>query len=221
MQDLDDKPINRTNWITKKIRKGNTTHIIAFCPACTTGDPWIIHESEGYTLLRVDPANEELLTQQKKHRTSEEWPKRPKKVPYYKDKWSLGDLYDKPLDWNEQSCEYDRKTDSYESDKAKYDTFCKKKLEEVREAEELTLRLEEKHEELKKRKADDEQRMKEDKFMAFASERHPNHPAYADYIREQNLKKQKMNERSTFNSPTPRNKENFESLETQNSKHKM
>jgi hypothetical protein len=36
-------PIKRMNWMTKRIKKDGKTHIIAFCPMCTTGDPWITH----------------------------------------------------------------------------------------------------------------------------------------------------------------------------------
>jgi hypothetical protein len=43
---------------------------------------------------------------------------------------------------------------------------------------------------------------------------HPNHPAYAGYIKEQRVKKQKLDEKfskkHTFNSPpTTKNKENI------------
>jgi hypothetical protein len=52
-----------------------------------------------------------------------------------------------------------------------------------------------------------------EKFLEFTSKHHPNHPAYADYIKIQSLKKQKKSERLKekhgFNSLTPRDKENI------------
>jgi hypothetical protein len=70
------------------------------------------------------------------------------------------------------------------------------------------LKEKEDHKDLKKFKANEE------KFLTFASKRHPNHPTYADYIKKQRLKKQKHgenhNEKHMFNSPTPKNKENIE-----------
>jgi hypothetical protein len=55
---------------------------------------------------------------------------------------------------------------------------------------------------LRKRKANEE------KFLAFALKRHLEHPAYANYIKKQKLKKQ--GEKNKFNSPSPKNKENCE-----------
>jgi hypothetical protein len=37
-------------------------------------------------------------------------------------------------------------------------------------------------------------------FLAFASRRHLEHPAYAEYIKKQKLKKQKQGEKNKFNS---------------------
>ena len=58
--------------------------------------------------------------------------------------------------------------------------------------------------------------MTADRFLEFASKRHPDHPAYANYImkklKTQN-QKQKKDEtpeaKHGFNSPTPRDKENI------------
>jgi len=126
-------PTEKVNWMTKRIRKNNKTHIVAFCPQCTAGDPWIIHGEADYTMMRIDPtvSGNGMLTQQKKLRKSEGWIGRPKKVPYYKDGWSLGDLYDKPSDWHEQSEQYDRKVKRYEKEKEDYDRFCAQKLQEI------------------------------------------------------------------------------------------
>ncbi len=64
---------------------------------------------------------------------------------------------------------------------------------------------------MKLRKAYNEELLSADRFLEFASKRHPNHPAYANYIKEQSLQKQKRSETPTetrcFNSPTPRDKE--------------
>jgi hypothetical protein len=37
-----NKLIRRKKWMMKRIKKDGKTHIIDFCPMCTTGDPWII-----------------------------------------------------------------------------------------------------------------------------------------------------------------------------------
>jgi hypothetical protein len=67
-----------------------------------------------------------------------------------------------------------------------------------------TSKEKEESEELEKCKANEE------RFLKFASKRHPDHPAYADYIERQKAKKQKPNERHIekqgFNSPNRRTK---------------
>jgi hypothetical protein len=41
------EPIKRMKWMTKRIKKdGSKTHIVDFCPTCTSRDPWIIHEKQ-------------------------------------------------------------------------------------------------------------------------------------------------------------------------------
>ena len=94
--------VNRTNWMTKTVKKEGKHHTVAFCPACTTGHPWIIHSETEYSILRVDVTEDKThttLTQQKKLRTSENWKECPKETPHYKDHWDLADRYDKPFDW--------------------------------------------------------------------------------------------------------------------------
>ncbi len=63
----------------------------------------------------------------------------------------------------------------------------------------------EEHEEIKQFKAN------KDKFLELASKCHPNPLVYAEYIERQSLKKQKhgekLNEKHSFNSTTPKNKE--------------
>jgi hypothetical protein len=41
-------------WMTKTIKKDGKNHTVAFCPACTTGHPWIIHSKTKYLLLCID-----------------------------------------------------------------------------------------------------------------------------------------------------------------------
>jgi hypothetical protein len=44
--------------------------------------------------------------------------KAPVEVPYYKDKWCLGELYDRSMDWSKQQNEYtDKKTTAYKREK--------------------------------------------------------------------------------------------------------
>jgi hypothetical protein len=129
-----DKPIKQMDWMTKWIKKGNKTHIIAFCYMCTSRDPWMIHSQMGYMMLQINPTNkQEPLLQQKKHKTLEGWPELPKKVPYYKDNWCLGDLYNRFMDWSQQSDEYDKKVKTYKKEKTRYNTFCEQKLKEIPE----------------------------------------------------------------------------------------
>jgi exopolysaccharide biosynthesis predicted pyruvyltransferase EpsI len=85
----------------KRIMKGNKTHIVTFCPTCTTGDPWIIYGEEDYTLNRSNMTKEfKPITEQRKQKMTEGWLKHPEKIPFYRGSWSMGDLYDKPLDWS-------------------------------------------------------------------------------------------------------------------------
>jgi hypothetical protein len=85
-------------WMTKIIRKGDKTHIVAFCAASISGEPWTMHGKSEYTLLRTDADDEQnngFLSQQRKCRHSNGWLSRlPKKVPFYKDNWGMGGMYD-------------------------------------------------------------------------------------------------------------------------------
>jgi hypothetical protein len=209
-QETGSEPLKNLRWMTKRIRKNNKTHIVAFCPACTAGDPWTIHGEEDYTLIRINMESKvEPITKQKKQKLSEGWLKRPQKIPYYRDKWSLAELYDKPMDWYGQETEYDEKMKIYEKKKEEYEAFCSQKLEQIVEIETPTSSEEVEREKLRKRK------INEEKFLEFASKRHPEHPAYAKYIENQRLKKQKMSKRdgdkkNSFNSPPPQEKENIQ-----------
>jgi hypothetical protein len=70
------------NWMMKRIKKGNKTHIVAFCPTCTIGDPWTIHGQMEYKLLQIATAKkQEMLTQQKSTVPWKAGLKCPKKVP--------------------------------------------------------------------------------------------------------------------------------------------
>jgi hypothetical protein len=92
------------------------------------------------------------LTQQKKLQTSENWKERPKEVPHYKDAWSIGDRYDKPLDWAQQRSKYDEKVLWHDKEKMAYDTFFAQKLEDLRMAKEQAAKKDEDHKEAKRRK---------------------------------------------------------------------
>jgi hypothetical protein len=117
-------------WMTKRIKKGNLTHIVALCPKCTSKDLWTIHGPTEYTLLCIDTTRkQETLSQQTKQRTSEGWPKRPKEIKFYKDDWSIGDMYNRPIDWSEQADNYKQKMDAYKGEREEYDAFYKEKLE--------------------------------------------------------------------------------------------
>jgi hypothetical protein len=75
------EPIKQMGRMTKRIKRGNKTHIVTFCPTCTSRDPWTVHTQSGYTLLRIDPANKQVpFSQQRRQKTSEGWPKCPNKM---------------------------------------------------------------------------------------------------------------------------------------------
>ena len=101
----------------------------------------------------------------------------------------------------------------YDKEKAAYDAFLAQKLEKVRKSKEQALEKSKEHKGTKLHKARIEKLMSADRFLNFSSKHHPNHPAYANHIKEQSLKKQKRsetsNEKHGFNSPTPRDKENI------------
>jgi hypothetical protein len=53
------------DWIANRIKKGNQTHIVAFCSICTTRDPWTIHHQMEYMFLQINSTNkQEPLTQE-------------------------------------------------------------------------------------------------------------------------------------------------------------
>jgi hypothetical protein len=218
--DFQHKPneevVNRTNWMTKTIKKEGKNHTVAFCPKCTTGHPWIIHSETEYSLVRLNVTEDRkhtTLTQQKKLRTSENWKERPKEVPHYKDAWSIGDRYDKPLDWAQQCSEYDRKVMWHDKEKIVYDSFFAQKLEDLRLAKEQAAKKDEDRKEANRRKKLKEKLLAGDRFLKFASKRHPEHPAYANYIlkklkiQNHKMKHETPEEKHGFNSPTPAPKE--------------
>ncbi len=67
--------------------------------------------------------------------------------------------------------------------------------------------------EAKRRKKLNEKRLAGDRFLEFASKRHPEHPAYANYtlkklkIQNHKMKHETPEEKHGFNSPTPTPKE--------------
>jgi hypothetical protein len=182
--------------MTKRIKKGNNTHIVAFCPACTSGDPWTVHTQSGYTLLSIDPVNKQVpFLQQRRQKTSEGWPMCPKEIPFYRNSWCSSELYNRPMDWEQQSDEYDKKMKVYEKEKMGYDAFCSKKLREART-----------------RRAT-ETRSERGEVPHIRIEKIPAKPPHICriYCEEQKHKKQKQ--KHTFNSPEPKNNNNKENIE--------
>jgi hypothetical protein len=105
----------------------------------------------------IDMKNEtKLLMKQRKETVTEGWLKSPKEVPYYRDSWSWGDRYNKPLDWYQQESEYDKKGANYEEKWKEYEEFCSQKLEQSTEIGTLTSSKEEEREKLRKRKMNGE-----------------------------------------------------------------
>jgi hypothetical protein len=200
-------------WMTKRIRKGDKTHIVAFCAACMSGEPWTIHSKSEYTLLRINADEEksnDFLQQQRKRRHSNGWPSLPKEAPFYKNSWGMGDMYDRPFDAACQSKEYDRKVKIYDEEKEKYDNFIDNHLKKIPEIETPTSSQKNKIEELRIRDEGQE------RVMAFGAKRYPDHPAYAQYIKEQKRKKKQKKdatEKHDFNSLDPNDKENKENFE--------
>jgi hypothetical protein len=114
------------------------------------------------------------LSQQTKRRTSEGWPKCPTEVKYSKDNWSIGNMYDRPMDWSNQDDEYKQKMEVYRGEKEEYDKFYEAQLKKIPKIGTLTSEERENKEELRKGEANKE------RFLAFASKRHPEHPTYAE-----------------------------------------
>jgi hypothetical protein len=78
-------------------------------------------------------------------------------------------------------------------------------------AEERASKKDEDRKEAKRLKKLNEKLLAGDRFLKFASKRHPEHPAYANYIlkklKTQNQKKYETpREKQGFNSPTPTSK---------------
>jgi hypothetical protein len=120
--------------MTKRIQKGNKTHIVALCPPCISGDPWTIHGPMEYTLLCIDTTRkQEILLQQTKRRTSKGWPKHPTEVKFYKENWSMGDMYDRPINLSKQADDYKKKMDAYKEEKEEYNAFYEAQLKKIPE----------------------------------------------------------------------------------------
>jgi hypothetical protein len=168
-----NEPIKRMKWMTKRIKKDSNAHIIAFCPKCTSGDPWIIHGETKYTMIQINMENQnEIAMQQKKVKTNEGWLSHPEKVPYYRERWCLAERHDKPIDWREQENKYNRKIVTYKQKKQEYDDFCTQKLSLTTCIEDHTSEEKEESEELKKSKANEE------RFLEFTSKCHTNPPTH-------------------------------------------
>ena len=90
-------------------------------------------------------------------------------------------------------------------------------MKDIQESEEQALKRDDDRKEAKKRRKLNEKLLAEDRFLEFASKRHPDHPAYANYIsmklKTQNQMQQKKNvtpnRKHDLNSPTPKDKENI------------
>jgi hypothetical protein len=74
-------------WMTIQIKKVNETHII--------------HNKDNYMESHITERDQKkiLLAHAKmKHNSTENWPKHPQEVPYYRSTWGSNDLYDKSFD---------------------------------------------------------------------------------------------------------------------------
>ena len=140
----------------------------------------------------------------------------PSKLP------NIGDRYDKPLDRASQSCDFEQKVQWYDNEKLAYDAFFEQKLKDIMMSEEKALKRDDDRKKAKKRKELNEKLVAEDRFLEFASMRHPNHPAYANHIskklkaqyHKQHKKKVTPEGKNVLNSPTPNEKENQENWST-------
>jgi hypothetical protein len=129
-----------------------------------------VHGPTEYTLLYIDTTGkQEILLYQTKRRTSKGWPKCPTEVKFYKDNWSMGRRYDRPIDLSEQVDNYKKKMDKYKGEKEEYNTFYEEQLKKIPKIETPSSEERDEKEELRKRKANEE------KFLVFASKHHPIH----------------------------------------------
>jgi hypothetical protein len=141
-------------WITKRIQKNGESLTIAFCPSCTSGEPWIIHNKNNCTMVHLakESNDEPAVTAVTKPKISKKWLARPKEITFYRHAWTSSEHYDKPDDWREQEERYDNQVRKYKSEKATYDAFCNETLAQLPAVENQTTR--EAIQEIEKKKLD-------------------------------------------------------------------
>jgi hypothetical protein len=130
-----EKPLNLP-WMTKRIKKDNSDMVISFCPACMSGEPWIIHFRNSFTSVSIAPKDRKpdaplVTVKEDEKKTNENWPDLPTDVPHYRNRWQISDFYDKPNDWREQESHYEVLKKSYKTKKEAYDAFCAEKIAEI------------------------------------------------------------------------------------------
>lgn len=182
-------------WMTKRIQKNGESLTIAFCPSCTSGEPWIIHNKKNYTMVHLakESNDEPAVTAITKPKISKDWLARPEKVIFYRHIWTSSEHYDKPDDWREQEERYDNQVIKYKTEKATYDAFCNETLARLPAVEHKTTR--EAIQEIEKKNLDALQ----ERFAQRNFSRRYELP----------LAKQQKRTSSSLNSPTPTfNKEN-------------
>ena len=184
-------------WMTKRVKKGGSEMVISFCPACMSGEPWTLHYRNSYTTIDVAPEGRKphhpLVVVEDKTKNDENWLNLPPDVPYYRNKWTSSELFEKPYDWRHQESQYDSQKKLYEAKKETYDTFCTEKLAQIPKLTQPTM------EENVKNFEDERLRIHRERFALRSSKRH-NLSGFRPAPKL--TKKQDESDRHPFNSPS-------------------
>jgi hypothetical protein len=190
--------------MTKRIQKNGESLTIAFCPSCTSDEPWIIHNNKNYTMVHLakESNDEPAVTAVTKPKILKNWLARPQEVTLYRHAWTSSKHYDKPANWREQEECYDNQVKKYKCEKATYDAFCNETLARLPAVEHQTTRKA--IQEIEKKKLD---ALHQERFAQHIFSRRYKLPHQPPLV------KQQKRTSSSLNSPTPTfNKENANSV---------
>jgi Zn ribbon nucleic-acid-binding protein len=127
-------------WMTKRIRKSvgkndDEQLTIAFCPSCMSGEPWVVHNADNYTMIHVAKESknkhEPLVSAITRDKTSKDWLERPIEPSHIRRYWTSSDFMERPYDWEEQEDKFTAQMEKYKSEKVLYDTFCVENIAKI------------------------------------------------------------------------------------------
>ena len=197
-------------WMTKRIKKNDSDLVISFCPACMSGEPWIVHFKNSFTAISIAPKERKpedpLVTIKNKKKVDDTWLDLPPDVPHYRNTWTSSDFFEKPYDWREQESRYDVQKKAYEVKKGIYNAFCAEKIAQIPPIISPTMN-------------ETVQRIEKERLSAFRekfAQRSTKRHNICGFLPDSKLKKkQDENNKHPFNSPPPAyvtcdNKENLQ-----------